>query len=217
MSYRAGVEVVACSFRTNRVPVVQQGPAPGIHEYWLVGLPAGTPIHHEVLPGAVGTSYTELVASPDARYVAEVLMQQTPSGPLPLSASIHDAASGAALARLDAGKSVVKFSADGESVLVADSKTNNVSVVGWRTGRALWTLTAKDLANPHEVLMTSIAKPGGGGFVLAFWLPQNGSCPGGARTCTTADANPIQELLLVGGDGSRRIVAPHVTLVGTGW
>ena len=214
---RAGsLEVAACSFQTNRVLVVERGPELGIRRWTVVALPDGR-ILHDQPPSVTGSQYLELVPSANGRYVSLMVMEPGPAGASTISSTIQDAATGAVLADLGRGVRVAKFSSDGAAILTLGPAPNDYSVTQWRTGKVVWTLSRKALADPHEVLQTMLTRPRGLGFVLAFWRPQGDSCAGGAPRCTSAEASPQEELLLVDSNGRQRIIARHVTLVSAGY
>ena len=210
-------EIVACSWRTNRLLLVQHAQPMGIERYWLLGLPSGTPLFDQALSGTGATQYSQLVPSADARYVAVTVAQTKPTGPSVVSGAIRDAATGTVLARLADGVVVRRFSADGQAVLAVDARSSHPSIINWHTGKVLWRLSPRDLADPRELVMDAVVNPNRVGFVLAFRRPPSGSCPNGAETCTIANATPDQELMLVGANGNQRIIAQHVALVGTGY
>jgi hypothetical protein len=191
--------LVACSFAGDSAIVVRTNIA-WVTEAWIVRLSNGKILaHHDYVAAAVET----VVATRDARYIAETSTAATGAGPTSAPVTqIRRVADWAAVASFDHGYTVLAFSGDGTSVLVRTLITqqgtpSHLAIFKWKEGgspQTLWQYTGS------EDVATFIGQPSADGFALSFVVPgqeYDQWCAPGMAGCTT-----YLSVMIVHGDGS---------------
>jgi hypothetical protein len=198
------LNVVACSTRNDSAIVVRTTIGWPV-ELWVVRLSDGSIVaHHAYGPQALGT----IVASPDARYIAETSWtafggptypQNKPNAPFTVIRRVSDWAQ---MAHMDAGYAVVSFSGDGHSVLVRTqilTHGENDAIFAWSDDGSLRTVWQH--LTPGTFIAESTSEPGGSSFAIAFVAVDSNNraswCAPGLQGCTTA-----LSVTIVHGDGT---------------
>lgn len=126
--------VLACSVLSDRAVVAQGGLMGSSTEVWVLRLSTGAVLYHSSFP--TGSAGVALVASRDGQYLAETASACCATGPP--STTIHRAADGALVGRLD-GRRVVGFSWDSELAITTDDAGGSTPrLVRWGSGQVVW-------------------------------------------------------------------------------
>jgi hypothetical protein len=188
---RSSVGLLACSALSDRAILIDGGPA-GITALRVMAISTGRIVYQRTYT-VESTSTSDIKSSHDGRLLAEL----TSSNDYQHQTSVYTtvirrAADGAILARLP-GRRVVAFSWDGRRVVTAAgfgaAGPNEVDLVEWQTGTALWRVTRVPDGNGGQPVF-ALARPNGAEMVVAVG--------------TVAQSSDVDQLWLVDGAGSAR-------------
>jgi hypothetical protein len=162
----SSLQVIACSFK-NDVAIVVRGVQAWPVEYWLVRLSDGSVFADRKRSG---TDVATLVASPDAKLIAESSSKST--GQIDGAAAfttIRKVSDGSTVATIYPEMGVLAFSADDSSMLVTLSpwvggKPIHLGVINLQTWSVVW----QDDGTNAVWFGQFVAEPGGGRFAIAY-------------------------------------------------
>jgi hypothetical protein len=162
----SGIDVVACSFRSDQAIVVRTKVS-WPTAIWVVRLSDGKVLAHHSYPDGL---LANVVPSADAKYIAENTFDTTHASVphRPGITRIRRIADWAQVATV--GSSAVRaFNGDDTLIVVTDSLLvelpPNLRVVNWSSGSVVWRYQGS------EALGGFIAEPGGRSFALALTAP----------------------------------------------
>jgi hypothetical protein len=189
---QTGIDAVACSFKNNEAIAVRTTVAwPA--ELWIIRLSDGNVLAHRTEPG---TALSNIIASPDAAYIAEnssagSQLQDVQGAP---STVIRRVSDWQVVLTLPAQSQVLAFSGDGTHVLISKQPYQypgpaHLEIIDWTVPHGVWNYDGP------EALWSSIAQPGSGDFAIGFEVVS-------AQSASGAVPDPLRDVVIVHGDGS---------------
>ncbi|MGA8924546.1 MAG: hypothetical protein WB682_15505 [Candidatus Dormiibacterota bacterium] len=189
---QSGITPVACSFKNNFAILVRSTIAwPA--ELWIIRLSDGSVLAHRTEPD---TALTNIVASPDAAYIAEnssagSQLQDAQGAPSTVVRRVSD---WQVVLTLPAQSQVLALSSDGTHVLITKQPyqypgPTHLEIIDWTVPHGVWNYDGP------EALGSSITQPGSGDFAIGFEVVS-------AQSASGAAPDPLRDVVIVHGDGT---------------